>query len=520
MSRRIANLCSRKQPTPKWSEEFGWSSGRPEQACEEQDFDDDGAESALNISEFETGFDRHWFFGMETASPRKEGACLASRFGGRQQRIRARRPNVDLTVASFQLLTDCQAARKATTECLWEQEAKNTKHRTWVDQGVDRMLLVSLFDQGRQLCQIRADRCGPLSEEIRQPARVPNDDPNMLKAASAVLALGKQDAEGLFAQGDKTRLHKARATAGDQNTASSCVRDQFSGRDPAQEAECCGEERADETFCSSREVLRTRLMQWKINSWLACLVGLTAGVQAPPEADSSRKHGASLLLTSRGLHRTVVSGHPVSEAEPRKPVARRATRRGGQEVKGTSWPPEAKVHSGGSRRLPFCDRTTSAADAETDADHGGRHEESLAGERDSQTSGRGVVPACGGGRSLGGRGACVDSSELSPFCGSPVSGGVRWVTSERFFFFLAVRQWQQKSSDRILGCHSWEMCTWRQGVSDACFPCFVDGGICLSDTWYRQSSTGSKIKNTLKQQPAHLMAQAAATERQREMMDL
>ena len=48
----------------------------------------------------------------------------------------------------------------------------------------------------------------------------------------------------------------------------------------------------------------------------------------------------------------------------------------------------------------------------------------------------------------------TDSSAPSSFCGSPVSEDGRWVTSELFFF--VVRRWLCMSSDRVVGCQSWE----------------------------------------------------------------
>ena len=77
---------------------------------------------------------------------------------------------------------------------------------------------------------------------------------------------------------------------------------------------------------------------------------------------------------SSGVISRALCGHQQSEAEPRKDVARRATR-----LK----PRYALV---GSRRLPLYDGTTSAADETADADHDGGHQETRAGGRESGTA--------------------------------------------------------------------------------------------------------------------------------------
>ena len=59
-----------------------------------------------------------------------------------------------------------------------------------------------------------------------------------------------------------------------------------------------------------------------------------------------RELGFAWSRGTRGVSSGDISGHPPFEAKPRKEVARRATGRR-QEVQGTSWQLEAKVHSGG-----------------------------------------------------------------------------------------------------------------------------------------------------------------------------
>jgi len=62
---------------------------------------------------------------------------------------------------------------------LWEGTHAKTMHKITVAQRVDRDLLVSVYEQSRQILQIKASKFGPLADEHRQ---APNDNPTIQKA--------------------------------------------------------------------------------------------------------------------------------------------------------------------------------------------------------------------------------------------------------------------------------------------------------------------------------------------------
>ena len=55
--------------------------------------------------------------------------------------------------------------RQSESEILWESVHKVTNHRVWLCQRVDRSLLVSAYEQGKQICQLRADLFGQVPDQ-------------------------------------------------------------------------------------------------------------------------------------------------------------------------------------------------------------------------------------------------------------------------------------------------------------------------------------------------------------------
>ena len=45
-------------------------------------------------------------------------------------------------------------------DVLWEAEHEITHHKIWMAQRVDRRLLLSVYEQSRQICQVRLDVFG------------------------------------------------------------------------------------------------------------------------------------------------------------------------------------------------------------------------------------------------------------------------------------------------------------------------------------------------------------------------
>ena len=60
-------------------------------------------------------------------------------------------------------------------EAIFEGQHSVTKNKLVVAQRADRQLLLSLYEQSKQICQIRVDRCGTLPGN--QPATVPLETP-------------------------------------------------------------------------------------------------------------------------------------------------------------------------------------------------------------------------------------------------------------------------------------------------------------------------------------------------------
>ena len=67
----------------------------------------------------------------------------------------------------------CNANRgRSKVERLWEGVAVGTSHELYISQRVDRCLLLSMYEQSKQIAQVRVDRFGTLDGD--QPAQVDN----------------------------------------------------------------------------------------------------------------------------------------------------------------------------------------------------------------------------------------------------------------------------------------------------------------------------------------------------------
>jgi hypothetical protein len=86
----------------------------------------------------------------------------------------------DMTIAKYKALKD---GRKLPTGAgiLMTVERKLTKNKVTVAQRVDRTLLMSVYEQKRQIAQVRIDVFGPLPRQGDCTHVVPNDDPTILK---------------------------------------------------------------------------------------------------------------------------------------------------------------------------------------------------------------------------------------------------------------------------------------------------------------------------------------------------
>ena len=75
----------------------------------------------------------------------------------------------------------------ASTGKLWSCEHSQTRHRLYIEQRVDRKLLLSLFEQSKQRLQVRIDTFGPVADQNKQ---LPADDPVLKKALAFMVPLG------------------------------------------------------------------------------------------------------------------------------------------------------------------------------------------------------------------------------------------------------------------------------------------------------------------------------------------
>ena len=91
---------------------------------------------------------------------------------------------------------------------LWKSSHVVTNNTVWMAQRTDRSLLLSVYDQGRQIGQVRVDTFGELPEP--QPAVVARNHPALMKAVDFFKPLAEayskgeiKDKEELKAQRDK-----------------------------------------------------------------------------------------------------------------------------------------------------------------------------------------------------------------------------------------------------------------------------------------------------------------------------
>ena len=105
----------------------------------------------------------------------------------------------DLSVAEWQVLTKARASSSAGVErpVMFEAEHAQTRHKLTVKERTDRGQLVSLFEQGAQVCQFKVTSFGP-----------DDKDPATLKAATdAMITIAKRYASNEI---DKSQLYIAR----------------------------------------------------------------------------------------------------------------------------------------------------------------------------------------------------------------------------------------------------------------------------------------------------------------------
>ena len=82
---------------------------------------------------------------------------------------------------------------------LWVATQKETKHKLTIKQRVDRCLLLSLFEQQRQILQLRMNLLGPVDDENRQ---LPKGHPTLEKALAIMVPLGTKFANSKMSKAE------------------------------------------------------------------------------------------------------------------------------------------------------------------------------------------------------------------------------------------------------------------------------------------------------------------------------
>jgi hypothetical protein len=108
-----------------------------------------------------------------------------------------------LTVASYRALLKRGDGEKTKIEVLWSAEHTDTKHAIYMQQRIDRQLLLSLYEQTRQRLQIRVDLFGEVSEQNRH---LPKDDEVLGRALAFMVPIAEQFASGQVRHGDLITL--------------------------------------------------------------------------------------------------------------------------------------------------------------------------------------------------------------------------------------------------------------------------------------------------------------------------
>jgi hypothetical protein len=108
-----------------------------------------------------------------------------------------------LTVASYRALLKRGDGEKTKIDVLWCAEHTDTKHAIYMQQRIDRQLLLSLYEQTRQRLQIRVDLFGEVSEQNRH---LPKDDEVLGRALAFMVPIAEQFASGQVRHGDLITL--------------------------------------------------------------------------------------------------------------------------------------------------------------------------------------------------------------------------------------------------------------------------------------------------------------------------
>jgi hypothetical protein len=84
--------------------------------------------------------------------------------------------------------------RKSAADLLWQGEHHASHHRLTISQRTDRQLLLSMYEQSKQILQIRMSLFGVLP--LPQPATIPRGSEILAKAVAFLKPLAESYASG------------------------------------------------------------------------------------------------------------------------------------------------------------------------------------------------------------------------------------------------------------------------------------------------------------------------------------
>ena len=190
MARRLRNALHDWQIAIK--QKSPWALELIEEADEDDedddDDDDDDDEDADNGVKTEHGWDEELVLGWRAPEGAKKKdrelslALIDDEALPDEANVTVEFDNGDkFTLPSTTMgMVRVQVAKQLKASCIWEAEHKIAHHRIWTAQRVDRTLLLSVYEQARQICQVRLDLFGDLPQP--QPAPIPDDHPAIPKA--------------------------------------------------------------------------------------------------------------------------------------------------------------------------------------------------------------------------------------------------------------------------------------------------------------------------------------------------
>jgi hypothetical protein len=196
MTNRVANACRQvnqgmmKSKHPSWVEQLPWMAGLARS----------GAEAAKAEEPADTDGKSEYFFGFDT-EVRNAFRCKAESMDKKELAIDMYKPEgaashdpvcakwsdgmqhsiSDITCGDFDKLMGGRESDKPPSKIFFDEEMKDTHHRVTVKPRPDRSLLVSMYEQGKQILQIPVKHFGPEDSEEA-----------MEKAASMMIILAKQ----------------------------------------------------------------------------------------------------------------------------------------------------------------------------------------------------------------------------------------------------------------------------------------------------------------------------------------